>query len=61
MMKVRLNREQLERVHAEIYGALPSDSPISIQLQKLDRYIQEKHGRVSKPDMFDQFEYGFYA
>lgn len=61
MMKVRLNRAQLERVHAEIYGEMSSDSPISIQLQKLDRYIQEKQGRVSKHDMFDQFEYGFYA
>jgi len=61
MMKVRLNREQLERVHAEIYGVRESDSPISIQLQKLDRYIEEHQGKVSKPDTFDQFEYGFYA
>ncbi|HEY8109556.1 MAG TPA: hypothetical protein VIG05_01660 [Candidatus Nitrosotenuis sp.] len=51
----------MERVHAEIYGVRESDSPISIQLQKLDRYIEERQGRVSKPDTFDQFEYGFYA
>jgi hypothetical protein len=60
MMKIRLNREQLERVHAEIYGE-ESNSPISIQLQKLDKYIEERQGKVSKPDTFDQFEYGFYA
>lgn len=61
MMKIRLNQEQLERVHAEIYGMRASDSPISIQLQKLDKYIQERQGKISKPDTFDQFEYGFYA
>jgi len=60
MMKVRLNQEQLERVHAEIYG-VENDSPISIQLQKLDKYIEERQGKVSKPDTFDQFEYGFYT
>lgn len=61
MMKVRLNQEQLERVHAEIYGIGTNDSPISIQLQKLDRYIQEHQGRVSKQDTFDQFEYDVNA
>jgi len=56
MMKVRLNQEQLQTVHAEIYGENTSDSAISIQLQKLDKYIREHQGFVSKPDTFDQFE-----
>lgn len=60
-MKVRLNRDQLQTVHAEIYGENMSDSAISIQLQKLDKYIQEHQGKVSKPDTFDKFEYDFYA
>ena len=58
-MKVRLNQEQLHMVHAEIYGENMSDSAISIQLQKLDRHIQEHRGRATKSDTFDQFEYGF--
>lgn len=58
-MKVRTNREQLHMAHAEIYGENMSDSAISIQLQKLDKYIQEHQGRATKSDTFDQFEYGF--
>lgn len=54
MMQVRLNQEQLRLVHSEIYGLRKSDSPICVQLAKLDRHIQER-GR-SKPDTFDTFE-----
>lgn len=54
MMQIRLNQEQLRLVHSEIYGLRKSDSPICVQLAKLDRHIQEC-GR-SKPDTFDTFE-----
>jgi hypothetical protein len=57
MMQVKLNREQLDKVHAEIYGFRRDDSPICIQLEKLDRYIQEHSGKGFKPDTFDTFEY----
>ncbi|HSA98936.1 MAG TPA: hypothetical protein VLF17_07645 [Candidatus Nitrosotenuis sp.] len=55
-MNARLNQEQLQTVHADIYGENTSDSAISIQLQKLDKYIREHQGWISKPDTFDQFE-----
>jgi len=55
MMHVRLNYEQLKKVHGEIYGLQKSNSPICIQLEKLDRYIQERR-KGFKPDTFDTFE-----
>lgn len=57
MMQVELKHDQLERIHGEIYGLRRDDSPICIQLEKLDRYIQEHGGRSVKPDTFDTFEY----
>jgi hypothetical protein len=58
MMQVKLNQAQLERVHEEIYGLAKNESPICIQLEKLDRYIQEHNGKGFKPDTFDTFDYG---
>lgn len=58
MMEVKLNREQLEKVHGEIYGFVKDDSPICIQLEKLDRYIRQHGGKGFKADTFDTFEYG---
>lgn len=55
MMQVRLNAKQLRRVHDEIYGSSKSDSPICIQLEKLDRYLQKHAGKWFKPDTFDTF------
>lgn len=55
MMPARLNYQDLRRVHSEIYGMRKSDSPICIQLEKLDRYVQERR-RGFKPDTFDTFE-----
>lgn len=57
MMQVRLNPEQLKRIHREIYGLRKSDTPICIQLEKLDRYIQQHSGKGFKPDTFDTFDY----
>jgi hypothetical protein len=57
MMQVNLKHEQLEKIHGEIYGLRKDDSPICIQLEKLDRYIQERGGKGFKPDTFDTFEY----
>ncbi|CAE6501349.1 MAG: hypothetical protein QXY22_03845 [Candidatus Nitrosotenuis sp.] len=57
MMQIRLNREQLKKVHGEIYGLRKSDAPICIQLEKLDRYIQQHSGKGFKPDTFDTFDY----
>ena len=58
MMQVELNQAQLERVHKEIYGFAKDDSPICIQLEKLDKYIQENGGKCFKVDTFDTFGYG---
>ncbi|MEM3008041.1 MAG: hypothetical protein QXW37_01105 [Candidatus Nitrosotenuis sp.] len=57
MMQVNLNPEQIKKVHGEIYGFIKDDSPICIQLEKLDRYIQQHNGKVVKPDTFDTFEF----
>jgi hypothetical protein len=56
MMQLRPNHEQLERIHGEIYGFRKDDSPICIQLEKLDRYIQQHGGKGFKADTFDTFE-----
>ncbi|MFN3654281.1 MAG: hypothetical protein ACK4TO_03025 [Candidatus Nitrosotenuis sp.] len=57
MMQVNLKQEQIEKVHDEIYGFVKDDSPICIQLEKLDRYIQQHNGKIVKPDTFDTFEF----
>jgi hypothetical protein len=57
MMHLKLNEGQIERIHGEIYGLRKDESPICIQLEKLDKYIQEHGGKGFKPDTFDTFEY----
>ena len=57
MMSPELEDEQMDKIHGEIYGLWIDDSPICIQLGKLDRYILEREGRSFKPDVFDTFEY----
>lgn len=57
MMQAELECEQLDTFHGEIYGFTHDNSPICIQLEKLDRYIKEHGGKSFKPDMFDTFEY----
>jgi hypothetical protein len=47
----------MDRVHEEIYGLQKGNSPICIQLEKLDRYLREHGGKAFKPDTFDTFEY----
>ncbi len=56
MMQVKFNPEQMDRVHEEIYGLQKSNSPICIQLEKLDKYVREHGGRAFKQDTFDTFE-----
>lgn len=56
MMSARLNSNHIRRVHREIYGSKKNNTPICIQLEKLDRYIQQHAGRAFKPDMFDTFD-----
>lgn len=51
------NQEQVDRIHGKIYGFAKDDSPICIQLEKLDRYIQQHGGKTFKPETFDTFEY----
>jgi hypothetical protein len=57
MMQLDLKEEHLEKIHEEIYGLQKTDSPICIQLEKLDRYIQEHNGKGFKSDTFDSFEF----
>jgi hypothetical protein len=56
MMQVNLRQEQLEKIHGEIYGLRSDESPICIQLEKLDRYLQEHSGKGLKSDTFDTFK-----
>jgi hypothetical protein len=56
MMPANLNEESLQQVQEQIYGHAKTDSPICVQLEKLDRYIQTNR-RGFKPDTFDTFQY----
>lgn len=51
------DQEQVDRIHGKIYGFTKDDSPICIQLEKLDRYIQQHGGKAFKPEIFDTIEY----
>ncbi|MDC8437510.1 MAG: hypothetical protein LV468_00740 [Candidatus Nitrosotenuis sp.] len=57
MMQVKFDSDHMDRVHEEIYGLQKGNSPICIQLEKLDRYLREHGGKAFKPDTFDTFEY----
>ena len=54
IMKTQPRQDQLEKIHQEIYGASSSDSPISIQLRKLERCLQANN-RVNNHEVFDHF------
>lgn len=56
MMPANLNEESLQQVQEQIYGHAKTDSPICVQLEKLDRYIQANR-KGFKPDTFDTFQY----
>ena len=54
IMQSSPKQEQLDKIHQEIYGASSSDSPISIQLRKLERCLQANN-RVNNHEIFDHF------
>ncbi len=56
MMPANLNEESLHQIHEQIYGHVKTDSPICVQLEKLDRYIQANR-KGFKPDTFDTLQY----
>lgn len=53
-MQSQPKQEQLDKIHQEIYGASSGDSPISIQLRKLERCLQANN-RVNNHEIFDHF------
>jgi hypothetical protein len=54
MQQSQIKQEQLDKIHQEIYGASSSNSPISIQLRKLERCLQANN-RVNNHEVFDHF------
>jgi len=56
MENLKIDPQQLETIHNEIYGKPQGDSPISIQLRKLDQGIYEST-KIKNYEVFDNFNY----
>jgi len=54
MQQFQAKEDQLDKIHKEIYGTSSSNSPISIQLRKLERCLQTNN-RVNNHEIFDNF------
>jgi len=54
MQQFQAKEDQLDKIHEEIYSKSSKNSPISIQLRKLERCLQANN-RVNNHEIFDHF------
>jgi len=52
METLKINQSQLEKIHSEFYDSTCYDSPISIQLRKLDKCLAQ-NSCVKNHEIFD--------
>ena len=54
-MDFAIDENQLAKVKEEIHGLRKSDSELSIQLQKLDKFLENVRSKTSNFEVFDRF------